>query len=199
MKRALLSAAALAATLASPAFAVSSYTYTADNDGIGTYPVAATVADFCKLGTVQSTAGTNSSITGSFNTGDANVAVNLQDSNDQAQAWSQSINIDNTICNRGFKVNLSSDGGSLHSNAQAPSGTTDFLQHVAYNVAVSFGGASSVSQPANHLGTSGQSIITGQPSVGTLQLQLNGSAVSGQYLLAGTYSDTLRLTLLPNI
>ena len=200
MKTILLTAAALATTLATPAFAAS-YTYGADNDGIATYPVTANVSDFCKLGTVSASAGTHTTVDGSFSTGDANVHVALQDSNDQAQAWSQTLSIDNSICNRAFKISVSSDNGSLKNPVGRPGGTqgTNFINAVNYNVAVAFGGASSRTVAASDLHSSGQPLLTGDPAVGSLTVTLNGNAVSNGYLLAGTFSDTLRMTMAPNI
>ena len=200
MKTILLSAAALAITVASPALA-SSYTYGANNDGFATYPVTANVADFCKLGTVSASAGTHTTVDGSFSTGDANVHVALQDSNDQAQAWNQTLSIDNSICNRAFKITLSSDNGSLKNPAGRPRGDQgqNFINAVNYSVSVAFGGVSSHAVAASDLHTGGQSILTGDATVGSLTVQLNGNAVANGYLLAGTFSDTLRMTMMPNI
>ncbi len=200
MKTILLSAAALATTVASPAFAAS-YTYGANNDGIGTYPVTANVADFCKLGTVSASAGTHTTVDGSFSTGDANVHVALQDSNDQAQAWNQTLSIDNSICNRPFKISVSSDNGSLKNPLGRPRGDqgANFINAVNYSVQVAFGGNSSKTVAASDLGSAGQSLLTGDPAVGSLTVNLNGNAVANGYLLAGTFSDTLRMTMMPNI
>jgi hypothetical protein len=200
MKIVLLSAVALATTIAAPAFAAN-YTYGANNDGIGTYPVTANVDNFCKLGTVSAAAGNHTSVDGSFATGDANVHVALQDSNDQAQAWSQTLSIDNSICNHSFKISMSSDNGSLKNSVGRPRGDqgANFINAVNYSIQVSFGGASSRAVAASDLNAAGQSLLTGDPAVGSLSIALNGAAVTNGYLLAGTFSDTLRMTLQPNI
>ncbi len=199
MKTILLSAAALAATVASPAFAADGYSYGSNNDGIGTYPVSANVSDFCKLGTVSASAGNHTKIDGSFATGDANVQVDLQDSNDQAQAWNQTLSIDNSICNRAFKISLTSDNGSMkNSTTGRGHGVGNFIQALQYSIAVSFGGKTAT-VAASDVGNLGKSLLTGDPSVGSLTIALSGAANTTGYLLAGNYSDTLRMTLQPNI
>lgn len=163
-------------------------------DGVATYPVTASAADYCQLGRVGTTSGSNASInTANGATSDASVTVALQDANDHIQAWSAAIPLPATVCNHRFTITTSSDNGGLRYTG-SESGNAPFTSLVPYNLNLTFEGITDSGAASTYTGA-GRGANSTIARAGLLTYTLSGAANGSAFLLQGTYQDTLHVTL----
>jgi hypothetical protein len=117
------------------------------------------------------------------------------------QSWLFTMAINGT-CNKVANVKLTSQNGGLKDSAHPPGpAPSGFIKRFDYTASVSFDGA----PPALLLPTNGTPGVTSIPSsdlttgpfTGTATLHVNGLPDVSSPLIAGNYSDTLTLSLIP--
>lgn len=217
MKKILMLSAAALVIAAAPAYAEDSGPYGptgagpaagTDGGGTSTWAINGTAATYCVLGT--ETAGDSSNTaydhnvsistagSGAAQTGTVNI-TQFQGPNDQANAWHAQIVLPNTICNVTSVVSAKSTNGGLKYGGTQSTTDSHFTTSEDYTINVRYGsdGFSSNGGAASHMTTNHVLFGAKQPSVGTFQIDLYGSADSSLYLLAGNYTDTATITLAP--
>jgi hypothetical protein len=180
-----------------------------DAGGTSAWAISGSAGTYCVLG--ASTAGDSSNTaydhnvslttgggTGAAQTGTVSI-TQFQGANDQANAWHAQVVLPNTICNVTSVVSAKSDNGGLKYTGSQSTTDSHFTTSEDYTINVRFGsdGFSSNGGAASHMTTNHTLFGAKQPSVGTFQIDLYGSADSSLYLLAGDYSDTATITLAP--
>lgn len=194
MKKTLMLATAIA-MIAAPAFAqTSGPTY---SDAISTFPITATVQNFCRFGdTDNAPVRGNNVITtsGNANTGDQNFVVDIQDvNNNTVKQADGGFNYARFVCNTPFNVVATSTNGGLKSSYTGGA-SNNFLRTVPYEIAVGSGTAptsfQSVALGSNPL------VTNAAPEAGQGFFRFNIPANSG-LLLQGTYSDSILLVMSP--
>jgi hypothetical protein len=202
MKIALMSAAAVAVVIASPAMAAK-----IGNDAIGIYDISGTATDFCVLGSatdgnsngdnVVIDTGSTSAGTGAYS--DAQITIQtLQNNDDHAKAWRAVFNLRHSVCNTPYTVKATSDNGGLKYQGQVQGGN-DFYKKLHYTVAANFGSNHSGATDANDLkGAGGGTLLTSaSASSGDFRLVFDGDAQRNKYLLSGDYTDRVVVTMAP--
>jgi hypothetical protein len=202
MKKLLLATAAVA-LIASPAAAQSWSTATYGNDGAAHWLLESNVADFCKLGATPSAIiATNSTVTpgdndrgGTIANGDGTVTFNIQNpTNNTIQASYASVTYAQSQCNTTFNVTAESENGGLTNDAFGGAFDAAFTDQVRYSVSVNFGSGSG-NQP-NLVGSA--TLLSGQqPTAGDFRINMHVAANGNRLLLAGQYSDFLKVTMAP--
>jgi len=177
MKKLIISAAVLAAT------ATGALAQTATQD----VNLSAQVNGFCTIGT---------SNTGAVLTGTVSPTTN-------GQVGAGSVTLSGApgtvVCNTNAAIGIQSLSNGL-TGPGSPSG--DFINKIHYTATAAIGSASAaITTTGTVTGpTSGTAATTttGAFSAGSLDIAINTIATaSNQYLLPGTYTDTLRITLTP--
>ena len=206
MKMVLLSAAALATAIAAPAFAATNHS---GGDGVGTYEITGTAADYCVLG--QATAGGTSgghNVTvdvttpngGGYNGTTSDAMINItqfQNTNDHAASWEAVLNLRHSVCNTAYTVTANSQYGGLQYQG-TQTGGSDFFKKTAYTVEADFGGKDGNPKEARSLQNGGTLLTSNKASSGDFRLTFDGAADASKYLLSGDYTDTVVVTLAPN-
>lgn len=197
--RLIASSLAALALLSTPAFAAT--TATGGNDGQSGLVLGATAGNYCLLGqvTTSNVSANNASVTTpTGNDSDVNLAINLQDVNDNVAAWSANITIPNSVCNHAYSLQVQSYNGGLR-YLGSETGPANFSTSVAYNISATFGGNVNVSQTSTALTGAGISATSAQAYAGNATIVLTGSADTTKYLLQGTYSDVAAVTIGPRV
>lgn len=203
MKKLVLLASA-AALFATPAFAQSweDRTYA---DGVAGYDINAEVAVFCKFGNTGNVGNANvGTVTGGASNGgidmangDATFDIDIQDDGDNTvQAASGAFNFGYAQCNTPFTVSGTSQNGGLASDQTTSD--PDFANFVPYSIAFNFDGLTSGTRPvAGQAGAPISLINSTEARAGSARFFFS-VAESDRLLLAGDYTDYVRITLSPS-
>ncbi|WP_068081146.1 hypothetical protein [Novosphingobium rosa] len=189
------------ALLSTPAFAQSTPTALGGGDGISGLVLGATAGNYCQLGQVNSTnvqATNATATTPTGNTSDVNLAINLQDVNDNIAPWSANITIPNSVCNHAYSLTVQSTYGGLH-YVGSENGPTNFSTNVPYTVQATFGTGVSVNQSSTALQSRGVSSSNASAYAGSATIVLTGAQDTTKYLLQGSYSDVGVVTIGPRV
>jgi hypothetical protein len=203
MKKLVLLASA-AALFATPALAQSweDRTY---GDGLAGYDINADVVEFCKFGNVNNAGNANvGTVTGGASNGgidiangDATFDIDIQDDADNTvQTATGAFNFGYAQCNTAFTVTGTSQNGGLLSSETTSD--ADFTNNVPYSIAFAFDGIAS-----------GNRSVVGQAGVPISLINSNEARAgaarfafrvedSDRLLLAGEYTDYVRITLSPS-
>jgi hypothetical protein len=217
MKRTLMLSAAALAFAAAPAMATDFGPYGpagtgpaagTTGGGVSSWAINGTAGTYCVLGTETAGDASNTAYdhnvsistggSGSAQTGTVNI-TQFQGANDQANAWHAQIVMPNTICNVTSVVSAKSTNGGLKYAGTQSTTDTHFTTAEDYTINVNYGSDGFSSNGGHASGMTTNHVLFGakQPSVGTFQIDLYGSADSSLYLLAGNYTDTATITLAP--
>lgn len=193
MKKTLMLATAIA-MIAAPAFAqTSGPTY---SDAISTFPITATVQNFCRFGDTDNApvTGTNViSTSGNANTGDQSFVVDIQDvTNNTVKQADGGFNYARFVCNTPFNVVATSTNGGLKSSY--PTAISGFLTTVPYQIRVGSNG--NLGQYFTVEAGPQTLVSNAAPEAGNGSFRFNIPANSG-LLLQGTYSDSILLVMSP--
>jgi opacity protein-like surface antigen len=201
MKKLLLAAAG-AALIASPAAAQSWGSATYGNDGAAHWALQSTVADFCKLGTSVTTRAGNSTVTpgdngrgGTAANGDGTITFNIQNpTTNTIQASAAAMVYAQSQCNTTFNVTAESERDGLRNTAFGGAFGADFTDQVRYNVTALFGGNSGF---RSNLSGTATLLANQQPAAGDFEIRVAVPANANRLLLAGQYTDFLKVTMAP--
>jgi hypothetical protein len=198
---------ALAATtvFAAPALAVTPPNYqtaTYGHDAVGVYALNASAQTFCRFGTDNTGSSNTGETVDTTGGGGATEAdgtftfTHLQNPNtDTVQHVSGSYNLNNIVCNTPFTVTATSANGGLKS-ANTTSDTA-FTQLVKYSIQFLFDGLLGSSIHPSTPGT--QTLLVGHEArAGSGSLNIY-TVASNDLLLEGGYSDTVTLSMTPNV
>jgi hypothetical protein len=175
------------------------------SNGVGTsanYSISGTAADFCQLDTADASnraVGTNVTITTTANSASGSVTIDkFQGPNDFSNAWFSHIDLSNSICNTNFSVTAQSTNGGLWNPTSANPGT-QFTKLEDYSIKVAFGlnGQNGTTLASAAKASPATLISNGDPAKGDFYFEFNGAANNSLALLAGTYSDTVVITMTP--
>lgn len=202
MKKLLLAGAAVA-LIASPAAAQTWGTATYGNDGAAHWALQSNVADFCKLGSSPSAIiATKSTVTpgdngrgGNTANADGTVAFNIQNpTTNTIQASYASVTYAQSQCNTTFNVTAESERGGLTNSAFGSAFDSAFTDQVRYDVRVDFGTGS-----GNKVGLVNTATLLSaqQPTAGDFKLSMYVAPNANKLLLAGQYTDFLKVTMAP--
>lgn len=201
MKNLLLAGAAVA-LIASPAAAQSWGSATYGNDGAAHWALQSTVADFCKLGTTTTVNQGNSTVTpgtngrgGSAANNDGTITFSIQNpTTNTIQASAAAVTYAQSQCNTTFNVTAESERDGLRNTAFGSNFGSAFTDQVRYNVTALFGGASGYK--GNLSGTA--TLLANQaPAAGNFEIRVAVPADANRLLLAGQYTDFLKVTMAP--
>lgn len=205
MKKLLLATAAVA-LIASPAAAQSTWgNATYGNDGAAHWALNSTVDDFCKLGTSVSVRAGNSTVTpgdngrgGTSDNGDGTITFNIQNpATNTIQASAAAMVYGQSQCNTTFNVTAESERDGLRNTAFGGNFDTAFTDQVRYNVTALFGEAQSGSGFQSALSGTATLLANQRPAAGDFEIRVAVPANANRLLLAGQYTDFLKVTMTP--
>lgn len=104
-------------------------------------------------------------------------------------------------CNSAHKFNIESVGGGLRNpNYTIASGSAAFIRHLNYKAELEWGAATAaVTTAGSNIKSSDQNVGTALNSDGVITLTVRNPQDLTQPLINGTFADTLKVSLLPNL
>lgn len=201
MKKLLLAAAGVA-LIASPAAAQTWGSATYGNDGQAHWALRSTVADFCKLGTSVTTRAGNSTVApgdngrgGNAANSDGTITFNIQNpTTNTIQASAAAMVYAQSQCNTTFNVTAESERDGLRNTAFGSAFGSAFTDQVRYNVTALFGGETGFKSALSGTSTL---LANQQPAAGDFEIRVAVPADANRLLLAGQYTDFLKVTMAP--
>lgn len=204
MKKLLLATAAVA-LIASPAAAQSWGSATYGNDGAAHWALQSTVADFCKLGTSVTPSAGNATVSpgdngrgGTADNGDGTITFNIQNpATNTIQASAAAMVYGKSQCNTKFNVTAESERDGLRNTAFGSAFDSAFTDRVGYNVTALFGEAQVGTGYRGNLSGTATLLANQRPAAGDFTIRVAVPANANSLLLAGQYTDFLKVTMSP--